>query len=51
MLPDASGAEPLIPLLEDVVGAEVTLRASVPKALSNVPRVRVVLDRLRAFLG
>ncbi len=51
MVPDPPGAEPLVPVLADKVGAELTLRVSVPKALAEVPKIRMVLDRVRAFVA
>jgi DNA-binding transcriptional LysR family regulator len=50
MLPEITGAEPLVPVLEDLIGSELTLRVSVPAALADVPRVRVVIDHARAFV-
>jgi DNA-binding transcriptional LysR family regulator len=52
MLPDP-GLPPdaLIPVLPEVVGRERAVRVTVPEALSEVPKIAMVLARVRAFLG
>lgn len=50
-LPDPGGAAPLVPILPDRVGRPQTLRLSVPRALADVPKIRVVLAHMRALLG
>jgi DNA-binding transcriptional LysR family regulator len=56
LLPDAMIPDPglvndtLIPVLPDIVGRERAVRLSVPKALAEVPKVKVVLDYARQFL-
>lgn len=56
LLPDAMIPDPglvqdtLVPVLQDVVGRERVLRMSAPKALAEVPRVKVILDLVREFL-
>jgi len=57
LVPDALLPDPgleggaLVPVLSDVVGQERPLRISVPAALSEIPKIKVVLDHVRAFLG
>ena len=48
-LPDevAAGAE-LVPVLDDVVGAERALRVVMPSGLNEIPRILAALDLLRA---
>jgi DNA-binding transcriptional LysR family regulator len=46
------GAEdPLVPVLPDVVGRERPVRISVPEALSEIPKIKLVLSHIRGFLG
>ncbi len=51
MMPEPPGTPSLSPVLADRVGCELTLRVSVPKALAEVPKLRMVLDRVRAFVA
>lgn len=48
-LADPSAAGELVGVLEDVVGRTRTLRVTVPEALADVPKLRLVVDRVRAF--
>lgn len=56
-VPDAGFAESegsvdrLVPVLADEIGRERPLRVVVPAALSEIPRIRVVLSEIRKFLG
>ena len=51
MIPDIGlRNDELVPVLPDIVGRERVLRLSVPKALAEVPKVRVVLEHARQFL-
>lgn len=52
MLPDP-GVPPgaLLPVLPDVVGKEVALRIIVPAVLSEIPRIRTMVDLLQPILG
>lgn len=56
LLPDAMIPDPemvrdtLVPVLPDIVGCERILRLSVPKALSDVPKIKMVLEQARQFL-
>lgn len=50
MLPEVTGAEPLVAVLEDQLGSELTLRMSVPRALAEVPKVRVLVEHARALV-
>ncbi len=50
MQPKLTGADPLVPVLQDAIQGELTIRVSVPKALSDVPKIRLVLDRVSAFV-
>lgn len=49
-LPHITGAEPLTPVLEEVLGSELTIRISAPAALAGVPKIRLVLDQIEAFM-
>lgn len=50
-LADPGGAEDvLVPVLPDVVGRERPVRISVPEALSEIPKVKLVLSHIRRFL-
>jgi DNA-binding transcriptional LysR family regulator len=57
LLPDAMVPDPgipsetLVPVLPDVVGRDRPVRVSVPAALSAIPKIKMVLDHVRAFLG
>jgi DNA-binding transcriptional LysR family regulator len=52
MIPDLGFREDaLIPVLPDLVGRERALRVTVPAALADLPKVKMVLDRVRGFLG
>jgi len=52
LLPDPGReADALVPVLADVVGKERPVRISVPTALSEIPKIKVVLGHVRAFLG
>lgn len=45
-LPDA-----LVPVLPDLVGRERALRVTVPAALADLPKIKMVLDRIRDIVG
>jgi DNA-binding transcriptional LysR family regulator len=55
LVPDALVPDPglppdaLVPVLEDVVGQERSVRISVPAALSEIPKVRMVIEHVRRF--
>jgi DNA-binding transcriptional LysR family regulator len=52
LLPDPGlDADTLVPVLSDVVGQERPIRISVPAALSEIPKVKVVVEHVRRFLG
>lgn len=57
LLPDALLPDPglppgaLVPVLPDLVGQEIAVRLSVPAALAEIPKIKMVVDRVRAFLG
>jgi DNA-binding transcriptional LysR family regulator len=52
MLPDPGFlADALVPVLPDLVGRERALRVTVPAALADLPKIKMVLDRVRGFLG
>lgn len=57
LLPDAMIPDPgadagsLVPVLEDVVGRERSVRLVVPSVLSDVPKIKAVLGHVRAFTG
>jgi DNA-binding transcriptional LysR family regulator len=49
-LPDSvSAGADLVPVLDDVVGAERVLRVVMPAGLSEIPRILAALDLLREF--
>lgn len=56
-LPDALLPDPglpegeLVPVLPDIVGTERAIRVSVPAVLAEVPKVKLVLDKARHFVG
>jgi DNA-binding transcriptional LysR family regulator len=56
-LPDALVPDPgvppgaLVPVLPDLVGQEIPMRISVPAALGEIPKIKMVVDRVKAFLG
>lgn len=51
MLPD-EGVPPdtLVPVLPDLVRRERALRVAVPEALAELPKIKMVLDRVRPFV-
>ena len=52
VLPDPGVAEgALVPVLPDLVGREIGLRLIVPAVLSEIPRIKAMLDLLSPFLG
>lgn len=52
LLPDPGvGADTLVPVLPDVVGQERLVRISVPAALSEIPKVKMIIEHVRRFLG
>ena len=57
LVPDAVLPDPgvpegkLVPVLSDLVGSQIGLRVVVPAALSEIPRIRALLDLLKPFLG
>jgi DNA-binding transcriptional LysR family regulator len=57
LVPDALLPDPglapgtLVPVLEDVVGQERPVRVSVPAVLSEIPKIRMVLDHIRSLVG
>lgn len=52
LLPDPGLlADTLVPVLEDEVGRERPVRISVPAALAEIPKVKMVIDRVKVFLG
>jgi DNA-binding transcriptional LysR family regulator len=51
MVPDPGfPPDALVPVLPDLVGRERVVRLSVPEALSDVPKVKMVLTHARSFL-
>lgn len=52
MIPDPGVPEgTLLPVLPDLLGREVSLRVVVPAVLSDIPRIRAMLDLLKPVLG
>jgi DNA-binding transcriptional LysR family regulator len=57
MVPDAMLPDPgvpegaLVPVLPDVIGREIGLRIVVPAVLSDLPRIKAMMELLRPFLG
>jgi DNA-binding transcriptional LysR family regulator len=56
LLPDVMVPDPrlpndtTVPVLRDIVGRELVVRLSVPKALAEVPKIRLLLEHARQFL-
>ena len=52
MLPDLGIPDgTLVPVLPDVVGREIGVRLMVPAVLSEIPRIKAMLELLKPFLG
>lgn len=52
LLPDPGVVEgALVPVLPELVGSEVALRVVIPAALSEIPRIKALLELLKPFLG
>jgi DNA-binding transcriptional LysR family regulator len=57
LVPDAGLPDPGFPdgtavtILPDLVGRERAIRLSVPAVLADIPKVRMVIDRARRFVG
>ena len=52
MLPDPGIPDgTLVPVLPDVVGREIGVRLMVPAVLSEIPRIKAMLELLKPFLG
>lgn len=45
-LPPAPGREALTPVLDDLVGRDVSVRLAVPRAIAALPKMRVFLDHV-----
>jgi len=45
--PPLPGQEPMVPVLEELVGGTTELRLAMPKALTNVPKFRIFLDSMQ----
>lgn len=50
-IPEPGGPSGLVPVLPDLVGRARALRVTVPEALADLPKIRMVLERTRSFLG
>jgi DNA-binding transcriptional LysR family regulator len=50
-LPEPFGGEPLVRVLPEQVGAELRLWISAPRVLAEIPKIRLVLELLRSFVG
>ena len=52
MLPDPGVSDgELVAVLPKVIGKEVGIRVVVPAVLSEIPRIKALIDLLRPFLG
>ncbi|WP_437957051.1 LysR family transcriptional regulator [Sorangium sp. So ce119] len=52
LLPDPGvGPDVLVPVLPDIVGQERPVRLSVPEMLSEIPKIKMVMEHVRAFLA
>jgi DNA-binding transcriptional LysR family regulator len=57
LVPDALLPDPglppdaLVPVLGDLVGHERAVRVSVPAALAEIPRVKLIVEHVRRFMG
>ncbi|WP_164019992.1 LysR family transcriptional regulator [Pyxidicoccus trucidator] len=49
-LPDPGVGDVLVPVLPDIVGRERPLRISVPEALSEIPKIKLVLSHIQGVL-
>ncbi len=50
LVPDVP-SDALVPVLPDIVGAYHRLRLTVPEALSEIPKIRMVVSRIRGFVN
>ncbi len=48
-VPDGLGREPLVPVLEDLVGRDVPFQVAVPRLLADVPKVRLFITHLESM--
>lgn len=51
LLPDPGHASALVPVMPDMVGGERPLRISVPAALSEIPKIKMILDHVRGMIN
>ena len=52
MVPDPGVAEgALVPVLPELIGREVGVRIVVPAVLSEIPRIKALIELLKPFLG
>ncbi|WP_437633322.1 LysR family transcriptional regulator [Sorangium sp. So ce854] len=52
LLPDPGvGPDELVPVLPDVVGQERPVRLSVPEMLAEIPKIKMVIEHVRALLA
>ena len=51
MLPDPSEYDPLIPVLPDLVGRQRAVRVTVPQALADIPKIKVVIEQAKALVS
>lgn len=52
LLPEPNSSAPApVPVLPDLVGRERPVRISVPAALADIPKIKLVLEHVRSFLG
>ncbi len=52
MIPDPGGEDgEVVPVLDDVIGCERSVRLLVPSVLSDVPKIKAVLGHVMAFTG
>jgi len=50
-LPFSSALRGGTPVLPEVVGKELAVRVVVPSALAQVPKVKAIVQHIRAFTG
>lgn len=48
-LPIGPDREPLVPVLEELIGRDLVVRVAVPRTLADVPKVRVIIDHLESM--
>ncbi len=45
------GLEPMVPVLTDLIGRDISLRLAVPASLENIPRIRALFNEVLKLIG